>query len=169
MIIQELEAEVDAHESCAADIRRNDELEEKREKLEDELRYYQARFKELTRQIEAHSAKGRERCDPHPPHRRARARQARRGARPGAAPRSREREYRAGRPDRSRFHPYWGSLLKEATEKSSFGDQVEEYACLYTSRVSNFLAYSPLQYFRSPRDLMPHELYSTDAILSPPL
>ena len=57
-----------------------------------------------------------------------------------------------------RFHPYWGSLLKEATEKSSFGDQVEEYACLYTSRVSNFLAYSPLQYFRSPRDLMPHEL-----------
>ena len=57
-----------------------------------------------------------------------------------------------------RFHPYWGSLLKEAAEKSSFGDQVEEYACLYTSRVSNFLAYSPLQYFRSPRDLMPHEL-----------
>jgi hypothetical protein len=57
-----------------------------------------------------------------------------------------------------RFHPYWGSLLKEETEKSSFGDQVEEYACLYTSRVSNFLAYSPLQYFRSPRDLMPHEL-----------
>jgi hypothetical protein len=57
-----------------------------------------------------------------------------------------------------RFHPYWGSLLKEEAEKSSFGDQVEEYACLYTSRVSNFLAYSPLQYFRSPRDLMPHEL-----------
>jgi len=55
-----------------------------------------------------------------------------------------------------RFHPYWGSLLKEASEKSSFGDQVEEYACLYTSRVSNFLAYSPLQYFRSPRNLMPH-------------
>src|SRR4029077_16759701 len=57
-----------------------------------------------------------------------------------------------------RFHPYWGSLLKEANETSSFGDQVEEYACLYTSRVSNLLAYSPLQYFRSPRDLLPHEL-----------
>ncbi len=57
-----------------------------------------------------------------------------------------------------RFHPYWGSLLKEANETSSFGDQVEEYACLYTSRVSNLLAYSPLQYFRSPRDLMPHEV-----------
>jgi hypothetical protein len=49
-------------------------------------------------------------------------------------------------------------LLKEASETSSFGDQVEEYACIYTSRVSNLLAYSPLQYFRSPRDQMPHEL-----------
>ena len=34
---------------------------------------------------------------------------------------------------------------------------MEQYACLYTSRVSNFLHYSPMQYFRSPRDLMPHE------------
>ena len=57
-----------------------------------------------------------------------------------------------------RFHPYWGSLLKEANEQSSFGAQVEEYACLYTSRVSNFLAYSPQQYFRSPRDVMAHEI-----------
>jgi len=34
---------------------------------------------------------------------------------------------------------------------------VEQFACIYTSRVSNFLHYSPMQYFRSPRDLMPHE------------
>jgi len=34
---------------------------------------------------------------------------------------------------------------------------VEDYACVYTSRVSNFLAYSPVQYFRAPRALMPHE------------
>jgi hypothetical protein len=34
---------------------------------------------------------------------------------------------------------------------------VEQYACLYTSRVSNFLHYSPMQYFRSRRELMPHE------------
>ena len=57
-----------------------------------------------------------------------------------------------------RFHPFWGSLLKEEHEQSSFGSQVEEYACLYTSRVSNFLSYSPQQYFRSPRDEMAHEL-----------
>ena len=41
---------------------------------------------------------------------------------------------------------------------SRFGEQVEDYACVYTGRVSNFLAYSPLRYFRSPRDHMPHEL-----------
>ncbi len=57
-----------------------------------------------------------------------------------------------------RFHPYWGSLLKEGSEQSSFGKQVEEYACVYTSRVSNFLSYSPQQYFRSPRDVMAHEI-----------
>jgi 5'-nucleotidase len=57
-----------------------------------------------------------------------------------------------------RFHPYWGSLLKEENEQSSFGAQVEEYACLYTSRVSDFLLYSPQQYYRSPRDEMAHEL-----------
>lgn len=56
------------------------------------------------------------------------------------------------------FHPYWGSIFKLGVELSSFGDQVENYACLYTSRVSNLLAYSPLHYFRSPRDYMPHEL-----------
>ncbi|HJL24836.1 MAG TPA: 5'-nucleotidase domain-containing protein [Polyangiaceae bacterium LLY-WYZ-15_(1-7)] len=35
---------------------------------------------------------------------------------------------------------------------------MEAYACLYTARVSNFLYYSPLHYFQSPRDRMPHEL-----------
>jgi HAD superfamily 5'-nucleotidase-like hydrolase len=56
------------------------------------------------------------------------------------------------------FHPYWGSIFKLGVELSSFGDQVENYACLYTARVSNLLSYSPLHYFRSPRDYMPHEL-----------
>ena len=49
-----------------------------------------------------------------------------------------------------RFHPYWGSLLKEENEESSFGAQVEEYACLYTSRVSNFLLYSPAAVLPQP-------------------
>jgi hypothetical protein len=57
-----------------------------------------------------------------------------------------------------RFHPYWGPLLKQESELSLFGHQVAEYACVYTSRVSNLLSYSPQQYFRSPHNLMHHEL-----------
>jgi HAD superfamily 5'-nucleotidase-like hydrolase len=53
---------------------------------------------------------------------------------------------------------YWGLLFAEGSETSLFGKQVEDYACCYTSRVSNFLYYSPVQYFRSPPHLMPHEM-----------
>jgi HAD superfamily 5'-nucleotidase-like hydrolase len=52
---------------------------------------------------------------------------------------------------------YWGLVFKEGNENSRFGEQVEDYADLYTSRVSNFLYYSPMQFFRSRRDTMPHE------------
>jgi 5'-nucleotidase len=56
------------------------------------------------------------------------------------------------------FNPYWGALFREKSELSAFGAQVETYACVYTSCVSNFLHYSPDYYFRSPRDRMAHEL-----------
>ncbi len=55
------------------------------------------------------------------------------------------------------LNPYWGLTFKEGNENSRFGEQVEVYACLYTSRASNFVYYSPMQYFRSPRAMMPHE------------
>jgi 5'-nucleotidase len=56
------------------------------------------------------------------------------------------------------FNLAWGLHFKEGVENSRFGEQVEQYACLYTSRVSNFLAYSPVQLFRSAREQMPHEM-----------
>jgi HAD superfamily 5'-nucleotidase-like hydrolase len=55
------------------------------------------------------------------------------------------------------FNPFWGLHFKEGNENSRFGEQVEQYACLYTSRVSNFVFYSPLHSYRSQRELMPHE------------
>ena len=55
------------------------------------------------------------------------------------------------------FNPYWGMVFKEGSENTRFGQQVQRYACLYTSRLSNFRHYSSFQYFRSPRDLLPHE------------
>ncbi|MBI5498199.1 MAG: HAD-IG family 5'-nucleotidase [Deltaproteobacteria bacterium] len=55
------------------------------------------------------------------------------------------------------LNPYWGMVFKEAHELSRFGEQVEDYACIYTSRVSNLLYYSPMHHFRSPRNQMHHE------------
>ena len=55
------------------------------------------------------------------------------------------------------FNPFWGMLFNSGDEHSGFGNQVEQYACLYTGRVSNFLSHAPTQYFRTPRDRMPHE------------
>jgi len=56
------------------------------------------------------------------------------------------------------FNPVWGPLFRDRAELSAFGAQVEDYACVYTARVSNFRFYSPFWYFRSPRDRMAHEL-----------
>jgi HAD superfamily 5'-nucleotidase-like hydrolase len=56
------------------------------------------------------------------------------------------------------FNPRWGMLFRDRGELSAFGAQVEDYACVYTSRASNFRFYSPAWYFRSPRDRMAHEL-----------
>lgn len=56
------------------------------------------------------------------------------------------------------FNPAWGQLFRDRAELSAFGAQVEDYACIYTGRVSNFRFYSPSFYFRSPRDRMAHEL-----------
>ena len=41
------------------------------------------------------------------------------------------------------FNPHWGPLFREGHEISKFGEQVEAYACVYTSRVRNFRFYPP--------------------------
>jgi HAD superfamily 5'-nucleotidase-like hydrolase len=155
MIIQEMEAEVVAHESCREEHAMLGDYEERREQLEDELRYYQQSYKDIVRRLED----AKETKSPAAPLEAERGRIKRSVERIRGQMRVVDTELvRLEREISKRFHPYWGSLLKEANETSSFGDQVEEYACLYTSRVSNLNLYSPLQFFRSPRDLMPHEL-----------
>jgi 5'-nucleotidase len=56
------------------------------------------------------------------------------------------------------FNPYWGSFFKQGTSKTRFASQLETYACLYTSRVSNFAFYGSNHYFRVTRDPMMHEI-----------
>lgn len=54
------------------------------------------------------------------------------------------------------FNPYWGSSFSERHDTSRFGSQVEYYACIYTSRVTNLRYVSPSKYFISPHGWMPH-------------
>jgi HAD superfamily 5'-nucleotidase-like hydrolase len=58
----------------------------------------------------------------------------------------------------SRIHPVWGELMKVGLEKSRFAQQLEQYACLYTSRASNFRFYSPFKRFTSALDTLPHDV-----------
>ena len=55
------------------------------------------------------------------------------------------------------INPYWGSLFKQGSNKSLFGSQVDDFACIYTSRVSNFAYYGSSHYFRVLLDPMMHE------------
>ncbi len=156
MIVQEMVAEIAAAEAKASLIARQDDLEEQRGRLEDELRFHQGRIKSIERQIDnggngAKNGGGTAHAQ--------RVAEKREVDRIRMALKAEDEEHRELSLDvDAAFHPYWGSIFKAGTEVSKFGDQIEEYADLYTSRVSNFFSYSPLQYFRSPRALMPHEL-----------
>ncbi len=55
------------------------------------------------------------------------------------------------------INPYWGSLFKQGSNKSLFGSQVDDFACIYTSKVSNFAHYGSSHYFRVLQDPMMHE------------
>ncbi len=156
MIMQELETEIFASESCTEDFSALQELEIARDQLEDELRFFQTQFRDVSRKSDQASADDKPRSSDF-----SKARLIVKQSLERVRGRLREVNAEADLLERridARFHPYWGSLLKEANETSLFGSQVDAYADLYTSRVSNFLAYSPLQFFRSPRDRMPHEL-----------
>ncbi|KAM1526751.1 hypothetical protein PS1_016441 [Malus domestica] len=55
------------------------------------------------------------------------------------------------------FHKIWGQLMKTGYQNSRFAHQVERFACLYASQVSNLSLYSPDKYYRPSEDYMPHE------------
>ncbi len=51
----------------------------------------------------------------------------------------------------------WGLLMRAGNDKSHLARQVERYADIYTSRVSNFLFETPFAYLRAPRGSLPHD------------
>jgi HAD superfamily 5'-nucleotidase-like hydrolase len=155
MVIQELEDEVEQIERKKDEIERLTLLERQVQRLESEITYQQHLFRSVQRLADGHER---------PPRANAATVEA---ARREAKRRLDELKStmahcldEIGRLEAEldgAFNPYWGQMFREGSENSRFGEQVDDYACVYTSRVSNFLAYSPLRYFRSPRDQLPHE------------
>ncbi len=52
----------------------------------------------------------------------------------------------------------WGPLMRSGYDKSLYARQVERYADVYTSRVSNFLFVTPYAFLRAAHSTLPHDL-----------
>ncbi|KAL5700664.1 hypothetical protein ACHQM5_026083 [Ranunculus cassubicifolius] len=62
--------------------------------------------------------------------------------------------------DGKEFNTRWGYLSRAGLwDKSHLTRQIEKYADIYTSRVSNFLHYTPFMYFRSQEQMLAHDSY----------
>ncbi len=152
MVLQELDLENITSERLEEQIADLDLLDRRRRNLESELDYQVLMLKQLQRLL-----------DEADPALRPELEEARNGAKTTLdSLRSRHRfiegevEALETSIDRA-YNPHWGATFREGNENSRFGEQVSDYADLYTSRASNFLSYSPLRYFRAPRVRMPHE------------
>ena len=155
MVLQELEREISVGDRLEAQIKDLDLLDRRHRNLESEIDYQSLQLKKIQRLLD----------DPAtvPPLRtrledaRKLTRQSLESLRDRAGLMDAEVDSLEARIDRA-YNPHWGSCLREGNENSRFGEQVNDYADLYTSRVSNFGPYSPLRYFRAPRRPMPHEI-----------
>jgi len=155
MVVEELERELawlDENEETLAELSR---LEELRVRIEDEIAVHRSALNVLDRRVDRDAVpEGPERTRVDEERRRQkREMEALRQARRDADDRIVALEKRL----EDGLSPAWGLTFKEGNENSRFGEQIEVYACTYTSRVSNLVFYSPMQYFRSPRASMPHE------------
>lgn len=63
--------------------------------------------------------------------------------------------------DGEQFNKRWGYLSRAGVwDKSHLTRQIEKYADIYTSRVSNFLHYTPFMYFCAQEQTLAHDSYS---------
>ncbi|MCA9521266.1 MAG: HAD-IG family 5'-nucleotidase [Myxococcales bacterium] len=154
MVVQEMERELSLTEDLAGDFRRLRDLERERVQSAEELDRYHVLQKSLARLLGGgeEEESGRE-LEPMLDEVRHRVNDLK-GRQASLVAAARELEAKID----CAFNERWGKLFSQGVEHSQFGNQVEDYACIYTSRVSNFLHYSPIHFFRSPRDPLPHEL-----------
>jgi HAD superfamily 5'-nucleotidase-like hydrolase len=155
MVVQELEREISVSDRLAAQIEDLDLLDRRHRNLESEIDYQTLRLKKIQRLLDDATTSQSLRARLEDERRVARASVD--SLRDRAGLMDAELDSLEARVDRA-YNPHWGSCLREGNENSRFGEQVNDYADLYTSRVSNFGPYSPLRYFRAPRRPMPHEI-----------
>lgn len=156
MVIQELGDELRAAQRFEPEIARMHRLEHHRYQLLDVLRERQAEYKTVLRKIEQAEAAEEPKSTELDADR---SRLKRAVDRLRMQVKSIEAEHAELEDEISRaHHPFWGSAFKAESELSSFGEQVERYACVYTDRVTNLLHYGPNHFFRGPRHRMAHEL-----------
>ncbi|MBA3542222.1 MAG: HAD-IG family 5'-nucleotidase [Deltaproteobacteria bacterium] len=155
MVLQELEREISVSERLEGQILDLDLLDRRHRNLESEIDYQQLRLKKIQRLLDdvTTAAPLRTRLEDE----RKQTRLAIESLRTRSGLMDAEVDSLDARIDRA-YNSHWGSCLREGNENSRFGEQVNDYADLYTSRVSNFGPYSPLRYFRAPRRPMPHEV-----------
>lgn len=55
------------------------------------------------------------------------------------------------------FNPRWGEVMRAGQDPSYFSSQVDRYACIYMSKVSDMVNYSPRSYFRPRKRQMAHD------------
>lgn len=61
----------------------------------------------------------------------------------------------------------WGLVMRAGNDKSHLARQVERWADVYTSRVSNFLLHTPYAFLRPPRGSLPHDPAAPEPGASP--
>jgi hypothetical protein len=151
MIVQEIEDEISYLESRSDEIAALAEVESVQARLDDEVQRRKAKLNQVERRLERKEG-DQAKLEEEFKSTKAELDRLRKALKECvSAVKVLEQDVEQG------FNSHWGLHFKEGTENSRFGEQVEQYACLYTSRVSNFVFYSPMNVFRSPREVMPHE------------
>ncbi len=153
MVVEELEAEIGWLEEHQVPLVELTRIEDLRLRIEDETAYHRSALNALDRRVDrAPAGRTREALEDE----RRRTKGELEKLRRALADANARVETLQGSIEEG-LNPYWGLTFKEGNENSRFGEQIEDYACLYTSRASNFVFYSPMAYHRSPRAAMPHE------------
>lgn len=55
------------------------------------------------------------------------------------------------------LNPRWGNIFREGYEQTRFADQIQQYACAYTGRISNLYFADPGVAIYAPVPTLPHE------------